>query len=256
MSLPAPLRPPPKHLVAIHGWGFNSAVWEDTGRQLADEYRLRAVDLPGFGKRPMPAGEYTLPTLADSVVEAAPEPSVMMGWSLGGLVALEVARRYPERTRALVMVASSPRFTKAGDWPHGVTPGVLNAFSQTVTSHRQHALVRFLIIQAGRTDLGRITVNKLKPLLFRDGVPDQAALERGLILLRETDYRDVLPTIRCPVLFILGSRDNLLSSAVAEDLESLCRDCRVAVIKGSAHAPFISHPAAFLQVLKPFLEQV
>uniref|UniRef100_A0A450ZGP2 Pimeloyl-[acyl-carrier protein] methyl ester esterase n=1 Tax=Candidatus Kentrum sp. TUN TaxID=2126343 RepID=A0A450ZGP2_9GAMM len=245
-----------KHITAIHGWGFNSAVWNDIGDRLKTDYCFSAVDLPGFGRSPMLEGEYTLPVLADFAIEAVPSPSVLMGWSLGGMVALEMARRYPDRVEALVMVASSPRFTETRDWPHGVAPDVLKAFSETLAENPQAALSRFLILQAGRTDLGRVTVKKLKPLLFRYGVPNRNALKEGLALLRETDLRHVLGTIRCPVLFILGARDNLLSPTVVMDLQQLCSNCQATVIDGSAHAPFISHPVEFLQVLTGFLQDV
>uniref|UniRef100_A0A450TX94 Pimeloyl-[acyl-carrier protein] methyl ester esterase n=1 Tax=Candidatus Kentrum sp. FW TaxID=2126338 RepID=A0A450TX94_9GAMM len=245
-----------QYLLAIHGWGFNHAVWGDIGEQLKADYAFNAIDLPGFGQCPMPAGGYTLATLAESVVDAMPSPAVLMGWSLGGLVALEVARCYPERVMALVMVASGPRFTAADDWPHGVAPEVLGTFSETVIRDHKTALTRFLILQAGTTDSGRITVKKLKPLLFRYGTPDRKALEQGLVLLRETDLRHVLGSLRCPVLFILGGRDNFLSPTVETDLRWLCPGCQVSVIAGSAHAPFISHPVAFLQVLTSFIQDV
>lgn len=253
---------PPPHLIAIHGWGFHGAVWEDTGRQLrALGYGFTAVDLPGFGACPTLEGEYTLSALADSVLQALPPGKnaslpVLLGWSLGGLTALEMIRRYPERFRALVMVAAAPRFTKADDWPHGVDPAVLEGFSQTLTEDYRSALTRFLLLQAGRTDSGRATVKKLKPLLFRHGIPDGKALEQGLALLRETDHREVLGSVRHPVLFVLGARDNLLSCAAAQDLRALCPHARAAVIPGSAHAPFISHPAEFMAVLTEFLGEV
>ncbi|VFM95518.1 MAG: pimeloyl-[acyl-carrier protein] methyl ester esterase [Candidatus Kentron sp. G] len=259
MSLDKTTATPFQHLLALHGWGFNSAVWEEMGGQLRDGgVGFSAVDLPGFGVRPMLAGEYTLARLADSVAgtmaESGPVPCVLMGWSLGGLVALEVAHRYPERVEALVMVAAAPRFTQAGDWPHGVVPSVLDSFSRTLAEDTKAALVRFLVLQAGRTESGRATVKKLRLLLFRDGVPGRAALEQGLVLLRETDSRPLLREIRCPVLFILGERDNLLSSGAAVDLRRLCPGCRVEVITGCAHAPFISHPTAFRRVLVAFLD--
>ena len=245
-----------KPLTAIHGWGFNSAVWDDMGEQLQDQCRFTAIDLPGFGRCPMLEGEYTLPTLANRLIETTPKSGVLMGWSLGGMVALEMAHCYPEQIDGLVMVASSPRFTATQNWPHGVAPEILNVFSETVIEDHKAALLRFLFLQAGRIDLGRATVKKLKPLLFRYGSPDQKALEKGLILLRETDSRDILKTIQCPVLFILGERDNLLSPTVVEDLSILCPNCRIAVINGSAHAPFISHPLEFFQVLMSFLQDV
>uniref|UniRef100_A0A450XPC3 Pimeloyl-[acyl-carrier protein] methyl ester esterase n=1 Tax=Candidatus Kentrum sp. MB TaxID=2138164 RepID=A0A450XPC3_9GAMM len=260
---------PAKPLLAIHGWGFNSAVWDDIGNQLKTDYRFNAIDLPGFGQSPMLEGEYTLSALADSVADSmdearvdsmnetmaitAPSSSVIMGWSLGGLVALEMAHRYPERVRALVMVASGPRFTTTADWPHGVAPNILDTFSETLAQDHKTALSRFLLLQAGRTDAGRATVKKLKSLLFRHGGPDRRALKEGLTLLRETDARQILGMIRCPVLFILGGKDNLLSSSVATDLPRLCPGCQVLVIEGSAHAPFISHPVEFLQGLLSFL---
>ena len=117
------------------------------GGQLQDGgVGFSTVDLPGFGGRPMLAGEYTLARLADSVAgtmaESGPIPCVLMGWSLGGLVALEVVHRYPERVDALVMVAAAPRFTQAEDWPHGVAPSVLDAFSRTLAEDTKAALVQ------------------------------------------------------------------------------------------------------------------
>uniref|UniRef100_A0A450YCN1 Pimeloyl-[acyl-carrier protein] methyl ester esterase n=1 Tax=Candidatus Kentrum sp. TC TaxID=2126339 RepID=A0A450YCN1_9GAMM len=245
-----------KPLTAIHGWGFNGAVWEEVADRLKTDCAFHAIDLPGFGESPMPEGEYTLSALAEGVIESLPSPSVLMGWSLGGLVALEAARRCPERVLALVMVASAPRFTATDGWPHGVARDVLDAFSETLARDYKTALSRFLILQAGRTDLGRATVKKLKPLLFRYSAPDRRALEEGLALLRETDLRGALGTLHQPVLFILGARDNFLSPTVEPNLRRLRPDCRVAVIEGSAHAPFISHPTEFLGLLLPFLRNI
>ena len=83
---------PRTDLVLLHGWGMNSAVWSGFTRRLAERWRLTLIDLPGHGASPY-RGETVLQQWADACLESAPQRAVWLGWSLGGLVALEAALR-------------------------------------------------------------------------------------------------------------------------------------------------------------------
>lgn len=88
----------------------------------------------------------SLEAMAQRVLEQAPPQAVWLGWSLGGLVASQVAIMRPERVQALVTVASSPCFAARDDWP-GIKPEVLAGFQQQLSDDFQRTVERFLALQ-------------------------------------------------------------------------------------------------------------
>lgn len=88
--------------------------------QLASHFTLHLVDLPGYG-RSGGFGAMSLEEMAQRVLENAPERAIWLGWSLGGLVASQVALSHPDRVQALVTVASSPALALTTAGP-GLSP--------------------------------------------------------------------------------------------------------------------------------------
>ena len=123
------------HLVLLHGWGLNAQVWDCITPELSAHFTLHLVDLPGYGR----SGEWgamTLEAMAEKVLENAPERAIWLGWSLGGLVASQIALNHPTRVQALVTVASSPCFSAQDEWP-GIKPEVLSGFQQQLSEDFQ-----------------------------------------------------------------------------------------------------------------------
>ena len=116
------------HLVLLHGWGLNAEVWRCIDEELSSHFTLHLVDLPGFG-RSRGFGALSLADMAEAVLQQAPDKAIWLGWSLGGLVASQIALTHPERVQALVTVASSPCFSARDEWP-GITPDVLAGFQE------------------------------------------------------------------------------------------------------------------------------
>ena len=112
-----------RDLVLLHGWGLNAEVWQNIVPRLSPHFRLHLVDMPGFG-RSQGFGALTLADMAQQLLPQLPERAVLLGWSLGGLVASQIALAQPERVTALISVASSPCFTAHEDWP-GIKPETL-----------------------------------------------------------------------------------------------------------------------------------
>ncbi|VFS85722.1 Pimelyl-[acyl-carrier protein] methyl ester esterase [Raoultella planticola] len=96
--------------------GLNARVWDCVTPELASHFTLHLVDLPGYG-RSSGFGALSLEEMAQQVLSQAPEQAIWLGWSLGGLVASQIALQHPGRVQALVTVASSPCFGADGDWP-------------------------------------------------------------------------------------------------------------------------------------------
>lgn len=243
-------------LVLLHGWGLNAEVWHCISAQLSSQFRLHLVDLPGYG-RSQSFGALTLPEMAEIVLAKAPEQAVFLGWSLGGLVASQIALTHPERVRALVTVASSPCFTAQGDWP-GIKPEVLAGFQQQLSEDFQRTVERFLALQTLGTPTARQDARALKAVVLEQPMPDVGVLNGGLEILKTTDLREQLTALQMPWLRLYGYLDGLVLRKVATLLDELYPQSESVIFPKAAHAPFISHPEDFcsaLARLKKLLEK-
>ncbi|MDU1144215.1 pimeloyl-ACP methyl ester esterase BioH [Aeromonas rivipollensis] len=240
-------------LVLLHGWGMNGAVWHGIAQQLAAHYRLHLVDLPGFGNSPLAEGsDYSLPWLAEQVAAVLPEKCHLLGWSLGGLVASQLALTRPERLHSLITVASSPCFMAREDWP-GIAPKVLAGFNQMLAGDFMQTIERFLAIQAMGSEHARNDIRQLRHWLAERPAPQLAALEAGLGLLADVDLRDALVGLDLPWLRIYGRLDSLVPKAAIPLLDEHYPASRSLVLEKASHAPFISHPEPFITLLRQFI---
>lgn len=242
-------------LVLLHGWGFHSDVWRTSAELLANYYRVTLIDLPGFGRSPLFLEQYDLNKICDLLLTVAPARAHWLGWSLGGLFAMQIASCYPRSVNKLICVASSPKFTADHQWP-GMSPVVLRNFAEDLTRDYQTTLLRFLALQVGvdPTQEVKKTLKNLRERLFHYGTPQVLALYGGLALLENVDLRTVLKTLDCPSLFMLGKLDALVPVAMVNELKQLAPQVQVEIVHGANHAPFLSHADLFLQQLIKFLD--
>lgn len=238
-------------LVLVHGWGMHSAVWEGFAHRLARHFRVTLIDLPGHGHSPG-LDAYCLSSVTQAVLEAAPRRAHWLGWSMGSLIALNIAHQHPERVNRLILMAGSPRFTSDTDWP-GVEPHLLERFALDFSHDYPATLRRFLLIQNMGQDQARVFHKELAERLLACPQPDPAALEGGLGLLKDTDLRTVLAGLKHPVLHILGSRDRLTPHALSEAMPRLGGSCVVHVLESAGHLPFLTHPETTQELICDFL---
>ena len=243
-----------RDLVLLHGWGLNAEVWHCIIDRLAPHFRLHLVDLPGYG-RSKDFGAMSLPDMAKIVLQQAPEQALWLGWSMGGLVASQVALTQPERVRGLITVSSSPCFTAHDEWP-GIRPEVLAGFQQQLSEDFQRTVERFLALQTLGTASARQDARLLKAVVLQHQMPAVEVLIGGLDILRTADLRPALVESALPMLRIYGYLDGLVPRKVALLLDSTWPHSQSVVMKGSAHAPFISHPDDFSKLLIDFLAHV
>ncbi|MCI1899084.1 MAG: pimeloyl-ACP methyl ester esterase BioH [Enterobacter sp.] len=235
------------HLVLLHGWGLNAEVWHCVQEELASQFTLHLVDLPGFG-RSHGFGAMALEEMAQQVLERAPQNAIWLGWSLGGLVASQIALTHPERVQALVTVASSPCFSAREDWP-GIKPEVLTGFQQQLSDDFKRTVERFLALQTMGTDTARQDARTLKNIVLSLPMPNVEVLNGGLEILKTVDLRQPLATLSVPHLRIYGYLDGLVPRKVVPLLDALWPQSESRVIAKAAHAPFISHPGEFCAAL-------
>lgn len=240
-------------LVLLHGWGLHGGVWDTLMPRLTPQLRVTRMDLPGHGRSrhlPMPASlaELTLQVMGDIAPGA-----VLLGWSLGGLVAAEAALDMPQRLRGLVLANTTPRFTTAPYWPHAMAPGLLQSFADGLAQDYRETLRRFLSLQVRGDESARAALRQLRDSLFAHGEPDTASLATGLALLRDSDLRARLKHIAVPTLVMTGGHDRLTPPGAGEAMARAIPGTRLEVFPKSAHAPFLSHPDEFAAALVGFV---
>lgn len=239
-------------LVLLHGWGMHGGIWDGIRDQLAQQFRLHVVDLPGYGASAQHE-PYTLAELARVVARALPEQAHVCGWSLGGQVALQLALDFPERVGKLVLLSTTPCFRQRADWPHGMDDATLREFARNLERDYAGTLKRFLSLQARSGEDAREVIAALRAKLFERGEPSLATLRGGLAILQDLDLRDVVADIAQLVLLIHGARDTLTPLAAGTWLACHLPHAELSIVGGSAHAPFLSHRAETMDVMERFL---
>lgn len=242
-------------VVLLHGWALHAGLFTPLLPAFARAHRVLAADLPGHGHSTAPA-TWTLDAVVDALAhtfDAEGELDVL-GWSLGGLVALAWARAQPGRVRRLVLVGTSPRFVAGDGWPHAMAPVTLQRFADELRVAYRPTLQRFLTLQVQGSDDGKATLAALRHALHARGTPDPSVLSDALEVLGGADLRDAIPGIGQRTLVVAGDRDTLAPLGASRWLAAALPRATLVEIPGAAHAPFLSHPDAFVAAVLPFLD--
>ena len=235
-------------VVLLHGWGLNHQVWSQLVRALPIELDLHTPDLPGFGLSPCPAS-YDIDSVLAQLVETIPDQSIVIGWSLGGLLATALAKRYPQKVKKLGLIASSPCFMAKDNWP-GMDVRVMQQFAGQLQQDLALTVERFLAIQAMGSSTARQDIKQLKQAVLSLALPSASALVGGLELLANLDMRQEFAALDLPVFIILGRLDSLVPVSIAPLLQNLRPDLQIDIMQKASHAPFISHLDEFVSLLK------
>jgi pimeloyl-[acyl-carrier protein] methyl ester esterase len=239
-------------LVCLHGWGMNLAVF-DALRDALPDVDSWAIDLPGHGRSPWDPARADFDSQVEAVLAALPPRCVLLGWSLGGKIAMRVARRDPARLAALVLVSSTPRFAQGSDWLHGMNAGELEAFCSLVDQDWRQTLSDFVWLQLRGSRNAAAAQQRVEAALATHGAPHPQALAADLNILGGLDLRHEVATISPPALLIAGQNDRVTPPGATRWLADSLRDSQYAEIPRAGHASFISHTEEFVALLRPFL---
>jgi pimeloyl-ACP methyl ester carboxylesterase len=240
-------------LFLLHGIGGSKEYWRTDLEVFANAgYRAVALDLPGYGDSAT-IEPYTLTGVArslESLIDAiAPKRAVLLGHSMGGMVALEAWAAYPHKIAGLILSGTSPAFGRPdGAWQR-----------------------EFLRERLGPLEEGR-SVSDLAPRLVRAMVaPDakpagvQRAVEimsavrpqtyrSALHALMSFDRRPVLPAISVPTLVLAGELDPNAPPAVMQKMAEKIPGATYECLPRTGHLANLEQPAAFIESIVRFLQ--
>lgn len=239
-------------LVLLHGWGMHAGVWDGVRGDLAKDFRVHLVDLPGYGQSDS-CTPYMLSELARTVANAVPKSVCVCGWSLGAQVALRWALDFHKQVQRLVLVAATPCFVRVADWPSEIEARVLQQFAADLQCNVRSTLKRFASLQTRGAKNARRYSAWLCKRLFTAADPE--VLQAGLRMLLDTDLRQEIREIKQPVLLLHGEKDRLVPVTSAHWLKQHLSRARLVTFKDCAHAPFLAQEEKFVKQVLEFLDE-
>ena len=247
-----------RDLVLLHGWGMNLKVWDGLTEALARRFRVIAIDLPGHGRSDWDDVAYTPAAQTFRVHETLAPLTTryhLLGWSLGGQFALDLAAAMPAGIERLILVATTPRFLAGPGWRFGVKEASLERLAARLREDPKEA-VRGFIRQQVRGLAPRTTgqaLYRLNAALTHGGTAHPEALRWGLERLRQGDLRMQLSQVRAPALVIAGQDDHITPPGASRALAAALPKGSFRQLRGAGHVPFLSHRDRFLAALDGFL---
>ena len=224
-------------MVLLHGWGFLPGIWHAVTEQLERQGLSALVTTPAL---PL-SGNISQLTAIESLFDTLPDTAHLVGWSLGGELALAYTLCFPERVHSLTLISSTPCFMHRPDWALGQPATLLDDFDQRLIESPAALLKRFSsLIRHG--DSTALRDRALSEQLQQQAEPDTERLTSGLKFLRTIDLRAACssPTDLPPISLIHGSADGVVPLAAAQWLSNELK-ARLTVIDHASHALPLTH---------------
>jgi pimeloyl-[acyl-carrier protein] methyl ester esterase len=231
-------------MVFLHGWGQSERIWFQQRPFFPD---ANFINLPGHGGAADAPGEQWFQIIADQLPDA---PAVLVGWSLGGMLAMEIANRWPERCAAIALISSTPSFRQRDGWEHGCNQKVFSDFEQAVALQSPKIMNRFFALMLHGDEFSRSTYNALaRAAINRQSPTTAAGISAGLELLSSIDLRAKLHELSMPTLIMHGEQDAIVPFAASRALADNLPDSQLQRFEACGHAPFLTQPEAFNTIL-------
>lgn len=216
-----------ENLVLIHGFGFCGDIFKPLIAKLQNQYKITILDLPGHGGSCSVIG---FDNWIKKIFTIIPKNSTILGWSLGGLVAIKLAKL--TSAKKIILCGSTPKFIQDKSWDYGIKKDNFISFANNINTNIEKGLTRFISLQG----LEKTQIKELKKIIINN-LPVRSGLNNALdILLKENLITELLEIDNIEV--VLGKKDTIVPVAIQEfylknNIKTTILDC--------GHLPFL-HP--------------
>ena len=241
-------------ILMVHGFAANKDNWLRFARYLSQDYRVIALDLPGFGASDKPAGSYDVGTQTErlaSVIDALGiEQLHLIGNSMGGHISALYAARYPHRTLSLALLDNA---------------GIASPHPSELMQRLQRGEPNPLVVKSPE-DFQRLLdfifvqppylTESLKRYFAEQAIANSAHYDQVFVHLieRYIPLEPELPKIQAPTLIIWGAEDRALHVSSIEVMQPLLRKPSVTIMADTGHAPMIERPQETAEHYRAFLQ--
>ena len=229
-------------LICISGWASTARTWD--GVFTGADWGLSVRHVPWWDCLDGECGAL------GRVIESSERPVALLGWSLGAIISLDAAGRWPGRISSLVLASGTARMTAEADWP-GADPRALRAMRSRLPRNPVKVL----------GDFAQLCIEPQRDAAFVRAFEKDAescptvGLTEGLAHLATTDLRSTLDRVEIPTLLLHGSDDRVIPAAASSRLAELMPNAELQSFVGLGHAlPFVA-PDRIADAVKGFLHE-
>lgn len=238
------------HLLLINGWSANAAFWSEFASDLSNQFSFQVIDVDQ---------SKTPDQWVQIIDRQVTENTLLMGWSLGGLLAIYYASISVKKNLGLITLQTNPCFIARREWPNAMMENEFQSLYQLVlnldTNDSKLKFIRkfsHLLVQGSARH--KVDRCHLKVLFTLNKLADRDALLSGLNLLRGLDVRKALTSVDIPCLHIFGQKDVLVPVELIDDLRQLVPEHQVVMNNEMAHLPCWSYRKEVISYLESFVK--
>ena len=249
-------------ILFLHGLGGSWRDWSANLPAFASNYRAMAMDFPGFGESDKPEVRYSIEWLTDGVERFLQQQECdrlnLVGHSMGGLVALNLASRPKSRVKKLVITDAVRISDKSEFLAYAMSKKIMGAdteweFVESFLKDQFRSMADDLI-EKQKPQTARDLFESLKvPIIGKPLLPMTPEVQM-IASIFDFDIRPKLASIQQPTLILWGAKDSIASPQDASFLQTKIHASTLIVFPDSGHSPMMEHPSLFNQELGKFLQ--
>ncbi len=268
-----------KHLVMLHGFGCDSRVFSSIGTKLSKDHDVLMVDLPGHGQTKEKFGDFSFSayTILHALDQYLGEPYSLLGWSMGGQIALEMYKQTKKRWEmrdarcekqeskckcghdhehehahsditSLILVSSTPKFVASDDFPFGMNKAVFSKFRKGLKDHPEKTMNDFYNLVFSDNEDASLFLSSIQTQ-----TPSQQTLLECLKSFERFDGRNILPAVNVPTLIMAGDGDEVIDPKASLYLSQEIKSSSLKMFRGAGHAPHLTREKEMIDEISKFL---
>ena len=233
--------------ILLHGWGVTNKVWQGFATKLNGFDNILMPCLYDVSKNSKNQGFSSLARALSKIIK---KDSIVVAWSIGGLIALRLMP-LTTKIKAIIFIASSPCFINKEDWSNVIQTNKLDELKNRFSENTKGALNHF----SGLVATGDEFPSKINKHI-RQNLAKETQKEILSCWLREMeidDQRNQFIKMEIPSNIILGQNDVLIKSKIQYQMEELNPNAYCTIVENCGHAPFISKPLQTYNLVQRFL---
>ena len=243
-------------ILMVHGFGASKVNWLRLARHFTQDYRVIALDLPGFGDSSKPYASYDVGTQVERLATFTQALQIkklhLIGSSMGGHISALYAARYPEQILSLALLANagidSPQKSELIE---RLERGEANPLI-VKTAQQFEQLLALIFVEVPSMP------ERLRQALAQRSIANSAHNERvfAQLVSRYIPLEPVLPKIQAPTLLLWGAQDRVLHVSSIEVMQPLLQRPSVVIMQDCGHAPMLERPEETAEHYQAFLDNV
>ena len=236
-----------KEILLFTGWGATSDVWKLIIPALCDCYQVNCHTPSWLSESTMSSSLQDFDQYIDEIATSLENSKYVLAWSMGGLLAIALAKRYPSLVEKICFISSVPNFVAQGDQFAGINFNWYQAFVQQYQQQALRTLKKFLTLQVNGDEFAKGTLLEMKNL-FPFEKFDLTECGYGLELLSKLSLRSELMNLDCDTIFIHGQQDAVVNPQAVQHA-AMTTNSPLYWIENAGHVPQLSHSQDVLSII-------